>query len=105
MLNQIVLVGRVNTISKNHKDVNAVHVFLEVEREPHIANRDNKKDIFSIVLWQEMEKDFLKLCKAGSIIGVRGHIQSNIILDNEHAYYAVEVIAEKVSFLSNEVNR
>ena len=44
---------------------------------------------------------FRSYCKKGDLIAVKGRIQSRVVdLEEERKKYVMEVVAEKVSFLS-----
>lgn len=49
-----------------------------------------------------MAENTAEYCKKGDLIGVKGRIQSRqITLDEENKRQVVEVVAEKVTFLSS----
>ena len=58
-------------------------------------------DFINCTLWEEKAKIAKEYCKTGDIVGIRGRLQSNIVKTDEGTKYYLEVVADKVSFLSN----
>ncbi|MBR1413972.1 MAG: single-stranded DNA-binding protein, partial [Bacilli bacterium] len=60
-------------------------------------------DFIRCVLWNSVATNTSEYCKGGDIIGVKGRIQTGSYEDDEkNRRYITEVIAERVSFLSNK---
>ena len=59
-------------------------------------------DFINCTLWEEKAKLTKEYCKVGDIVGIRGRLQSNIIKTDEGSRYFLEVVADKVTFLSNK---
>ena len=54
------------------------------------------------ILWKGIAENTVEYVKKGDLIGVKGHLQNrNIEIDENTKRQAVEVIAEKVTFLSS----
>ena len=59
-------------------------------------------DFISCVLWKGIAENTVEYCKKGDLVGIKGRIQSrNIEIDEETKKQVVEVVAEKVTFLSS----
>lgn len=100
MLNQVILVGRVNSEFQTKKYDNgkdATIVNLAVPRNYKNENGVYETDFINIVLWKGIASNVKEYCKKGDIIGIRGRIQTST---DEYGVSATEVVAEKVSFLS-----
>lgn len=79
------------------------NITLAVPRSFKNMNGEYETDFINCVLWDSVAKSTVEYCKKGSIVGVKGRIQSRTVEkeDTSKKYY-VEVIAEKVTFLSQE---
>lgn len=102
MINQCVLVGRVKEMPKLSETANGNKVasmLLEVDRSFKSAEGIVEKDIFNIQLWRGIAETCSEVCTAGSLVGIKGRIQSFNVKKEENIFYNAEVIAEKVSFL------
>ena len=105
MLNQIILVGRlVKTpelfLTENGKKGSIVT--LAVGRSFKNQNGEYDTDFIDCTLWTGIAENTAEYCKTGDVIGVKGRVQSRIV-DNEDGtkYKKMEIIAEKVTFLSS----
>ena len=59
-------------------------------------------DFLDCTLWQAVAESTVEYCKKGDIVGVRGRLQSSTYEKDGERKYATEVIAEKVTFLTNK---
>ena len=105
MVNQIILVGRlVKTpeleLTDSGKKISTIT--LAVPRTYKNLNGEYDTDFIDCTLWTGVAENTSEYCKTGDIPGVRGRIQSRIIeKDDGTKYKKMEIIAEKVSFLSS----
>ena len=105
MVNQIILVGRlVKTpeleLTDSGKKISTIT--LAVPRTYKNLNGEYDTDFLDCTLWTGVAENTSEYCKTGDILGVRGRIQSRIIeKDDGTKYKKMEIIAEKVSFLSS----
>lgn len=106
MLNQVVLVGRlVNNIELNVKESGKTvsSVVLAVGRSYKNVDGIYETDFIKCTLWNGIAQNTAEYCKKGDIVGIKGHIQTSSYEDeNKVKHYNVEVVAEKVTFLSNK---
>ncbi len=65
-------------------------------------NGEYETDFINCVLWDSVAKSTVEYCKKGSIVGVKGRLQSGSYEKDEERKYYTEVIAEKVTFLSSD---
>lgn len=104
MLNQIVLVGRLvkNPVLKETEQ-GKKHSFVTLAIPRSFKNADGSydTDFIDCVLWDGIAKNTVEYCKKGDIIGVKGRLQSRKYEANDTTKYIVEVIAEKVTFLTS----
>ena len=64
-------------------------------------NGEYESDFINCVLWDSVAKSTVDYCKKGDIVGIKGRIQSRMVEDNDEKKYYVDVIAERVTFLSS----
>lgn len=104
MLNQVVLVGRLIkdpelVETENNKKVS--RITLAIPRSFKNMNGEYETDFINCILWDSVAKSTVEYCKKMDIVGVKGRIQSRVVeTDNEKKYY-FDVVAERVTFLSN----
>lgn len=108
MLNQIILVGRLVKTPELFSTENGKKgsiVTLAVARSFKNQDGEYDTDFIDCTLWTAIAENTAEYCKTGDVIGVRGRVQSRII-DNEDGtkYKKIEIIAEKVTFLSSSKN-
>ena len=105
MLNQAVLVGRiVQEPELNKTDAgNVMHITLAVPRSFKNINGEYDTDFINCTLWQAIAENTVEYCKKGDLVGIKGRIQSSNYEDKEgNKRYAVEIVAEKVTFLASK---
>ena len=105
MLNQIVLVGRLTRNIEVHKSDNGVKVAtisLAIPRSFKNSDGTYDTDFIDCVAFDNIAENTCEYCSKGDIVGVKGRIQSRIIEKEEKKEYTVEIIAEKVTFLSSK---
>ena len=108
MLNQIVLVGRLVrtpelTLTESGKKRSLIT--LAVSRGYKNINGEYDTDFLDCTLWTGIAENTAEYCKSGDVIGVKGRLQTRLI-ENEDGdkYKKMEIIAEKVTFLSSSKN-
>ena len=105
MLNQAVLVGRLVKDPELHETESGnkvTSITLAVPRSFKNVNGEYDTDFISCVLWKGIAENAVEYCKKGDLLGVKGRIQSKKInLDEETRREVLEVVAEKVTYLSS----
>ncbi len=106
MLNQAVLVGRIVKDPELHETENGnkiANVTLAVPRSFKNVNGEYETDFISCVLWRGVAENTVEYCKKGDLVGVKGRIQTrDVELEDDTKRKYVEVVAEKVTFLSSK---
>lgn len=106
MLNQIILVGRlVKTpeVVETDSGKKMSYITLAIPRSFKNADGEYDTDFIDCVLWETVAETTSEYCKQGDIIGVKGRIQSRMIEDEDgNNYKKMEVVAEKITFLSSK---
>lgn len=106
MLNQIILVGRlVDTpeVITTDSGKNMTYITLAIPRSFKNADGEYEVDFIDCVLWSVVAENTSEYCKKGDVIGVKGRLQTHMLEDEEgNNYKKMEVVAEKVTFLSSK---
>ena len=105
MLNQIVLVGRLvrePQLQKNEKNKQYMQITLAVPRSFKNMNGEYDTDFIDCMLWDSIAKSTSEFCHKGDIVGVKGRIQSEVVEKDGTKKYYMNVIAERVTFLSSK---
>ena len=108
MLNHVVLVGRlVRTPELELTDSGKKRsmITLAVSRGYKNQNGEYETDFLDCVLWTGIAENTSEYCKSGDLIGVKGRLQTWILENDDGSKdKKVEVVAEKVTFLSSTKN-
>ena len=106
MLNQSILVGRIvrdPEIRETENGNKVTNITLAVQRPYKNVNGEYDTDYISCVLWKGVAESTVEYCKKGDLVGIKGRIQTrDVELEDETHKKYVEVIAEKVTFLSSK---
>lgn len=105
-MNQIILVGRlVKTLEVIETESGKKMSYITLAIPRTFKNADGKydTDFIDCVLWEVVIESTSEYCKQGDIVGVKGRVQSRMIEDEDgNNYKKMEVIAEKITFLSSK---
>ena len=106
MLNQVVLVGRLTrdiSVNKSDKGSKVATITLAVPRSFKNMEGNYDTDFIDCVAFDMIAENTKEYCSKGDIIGIKGRIQTrDVELEDETHKKYVEVIAEKVTFLSSK---
>ena len=106
MLNQIILVGRlVKTpeVIESDSGKKMSYITLAIPRSFKNADGEYETDFIDCVLWEVVAQNTAEYCLQGDIVGDKGRIQSRMLEDEDgNNYKKMEVVAEKVTFLSTK---
>lgn len=108
ILNQTVIVGRIVKDPELHETESGnkiTNITLAVPRSFKNVNGEYDTDFISCVLWKGVAENVVEYCKHGDLVGVKGRIQSRSIETDESKKTIIEVVAEKVTFLSSNKNK
>ncbi len=104
MINQVVIVGRITNDIKTKKLKNGSTksiISLAVPRSFENSEGNYDDDFVDCVLYDNIAKNTCEYCETGDIIGIKGRVQSREIVNKNKTNYVMEIIAEKVTFLSS----
>lgn len=105
MLNHAVLVGRLVKDPELHETDTGrkvTNITLAVPRSYKNANGEYDADFIHCVLWKGIAESTVSYCKQGDLIGVKGRLQTRTVEMEDTRKQFVEVVAEKVTFLSSK---
>lgn len=105
MLNQIVIVGRLvknPELKETEKGKKVTNITLAVPRSYKNVNGEYDTDFIDCILWTGVAENTAEYCKKGDLLGVKGRLQSRTYEKEEQKKYVTEVVAEKVTFLTNK---
>lgn len=107
MLNQLVLVGRLvkEVELKKEEDKNIAIMTLAVPRSFKNENGEYETDFFDCIIMNLIAENTANYCKKGDVVGVKGRLQSRTIEnEDETKTNKIEIVAEKITFLSKKEN-
>ncbi len=105
MLNQIILVGRLTreiTVNKSDNGIKVATITLAIPRSFKNSDGEYDTDFIDCVAFDSIAENTKEYCSKGDIIGVKGRVQSRIIEKEDKKESVMEIIAEKVTFLSSK---
>lgn len=105
MLNQVVLVGRLvrdPELLEKESNKKMSRITIAIPRSFKNMNGEYESDFVNCILWDSVAKSTVDYCKKGDIVGIKGRIQSRMVETDDEKKYFVDVIAERVTFLSNK---
>ncbi|MCI5835242.1 MAG: single-stranded DNA-binding protein [Firmicutes bacterium] len=103
MLNQTVIVGRLVSDPELRETDNGnkvTNVTIAVPRSFKNINGEYDTDFVSCVLWKGIAESTANYCKKGDLVGVKGRLQTREYETDNEKRKVVELVAEKVTFLS-----
>ena len=104
MLNDLILVGRLTKeieIRSTDSGKKVGTLFLAVPRSFKNMEGVYETDFIPCTIWEEKAKTTSLYCRKGDIVGIRGRLQSRVIETEEGKRNHLEVVAERVTFLTS----
>ena len=105
MVNTVMLVGRLATdieVKKLESGKEVTNVSLAVSRSFKNPDGVYDTDFFDCVLWEGLAKNAGEYCKKGDTVGVRGRLQTDTYEKDGIKRKIVQIIVEKLTFLSSK---
>ncbi|MEG0826412.1 MAG: single-stranded DNA-binding protein [Bacilli bacterium] len=105
MLNQTVIVGRLVAdpeLRETENGKKVTNVTIAVPRSFKNINGEYDTDFISCVLWKGIAESTVEYCKKGDLVGVKGRLQTREYETEDTKKYVVEIVAEKITFLSSK---
>lgn len=108
MINEVIIVGKVakkpelGQTNNGHKITNVV---LETVRHFKNSYGIYESDYLEVTLWRGMAQTICETCERGSLVAVKGRIQSKSYLSEDNRNYGnLEIVAEKVTILDKYIH-
>lgn len=105
MLNQVVIAGRLTgdpVVEEVDGGKKVSSITVAVPRSYKNVDGTYDTDFIRCTLWGGIAENTCEYCKKGDIVGVKGRIQtSSYETEDGDKKYVMEVVAEKISFLSS----
>jgi single-strand DNA-binding protein len=105
MLNQSIIVGRLTKdpeVVTTESGKKMTQVVVAVNRSFKNIDGKYETDFIRCVLWNGVAESTTEYCKKGDLVGIKGRLQSSSYEVDGNTKYSVDIIAEKVTFLSNK---
>lgn len=105
MLNQTVLVGRLVRDPELYETENGnkiANITLAVPRNYKNINGEYDTDFIPCTLWKGIAENAVEYCRKGDLLGIKGNLRTRKIEQDEIVHNVVEVVAEKVTYLSSK---
>ena len=105
MLNQIVLVGRLTrdiVVNKSEGGTKVATISLAIPRSFKNSEGTYDTDFIDCTAFDLVAENTAEYCSKGDIVGVKGRVQSRVIENDDKKEYLMDIIAEKVTFLSSK---
>ena len=108
MINEVVLLGKLAnepTLKETNNGAKIAIAVLEIEKGFKNGIGVIESDYVSVILWRGIAEALIDCSKKGSIIGIKGRLQSRTFETSEkQRITTMEVVAEKVSFLDKYID-
>lgn len=106
MINQAIFVGRLvaDPVVRETERGNVSNITLAIPRPYKNAEGVYEADFIDFVLWKGIADNTAEYCKKGDLVGIKGRVQSSIEEQNGERKKLMNVIAEKVTFISTKAN-
>lgn len=104
MLNQIILVGRLTrdiAVTKLENGGNVATIPLAIPRSFKNVDGVYDTDFVDCVAFDTVALNTSEYCNKGDIVGIKGRLQTRNIEDSDKTIPKLEIIAEKITFLSS----
>ena len=104
MLNDLILVGRLTKeieIRSTDSGKKVGTLFLAVPRSFKNMEGVYETDFIDCTIWDSVARRTAEYCKKGDVIGIKGRIQTNLVEKEGEKKKFMNIVAEKVTFLSS----
>lgn len=105
MLNQVAIVGRLvrsPTLQESENGRKLSHITLAIPRSFRNLEGEYDTDFIDCTLFEGVAQNVVTYCTKGDIIAIKGRLQSRIVTKEDEKRYYMDLVAEKVTFLSSK---
>lgn len=103
-MNQTLLVGKLAKdpeLKELESGKKVSNLTLAVQRSYKNTDGVYETDFINCSVWNNIAETTCEYCHKGDVIGIRGRIQTRSIETEQGKRNEIEVVADKISFLSN----
>lgn len=103
-MNQVSIIGRLVKDPEvvDYDNTQLSHITLAVPRSYKNADGIYETDFIECILWRGIALNTAEYCKKGDLICVRGRLETSVYEKEGKNIYALNVVAEKVTFLATK---
>lgn len=108
MLNQVVLVGRLvrdPELRETEEGKKVTNITIAVPRSYKNIDGEYDTDFIDCTLWTAVAESTTEYCHKGDLLGIKGKLQSNSYEKDGETRYKMDVVAEKITFLTSKRER
>lgn len=105
MINDVVLVGRLTKKPELKFTTNGTkysQFIVAVQRKFKNQNGEYESDFINCLMWSTAAENFIKFTNKGSLVGIKGRIQTRSYEKDGVKKYIQEVVAENFSLLESK---
>ena len=105
MLNQTVIVGRIvkdPELKQTENGKKVSNLTIAVPRSYKNVDGEYETDFIPCVLWQGIAENVVNYCAKGDLVGIKGRVQAREYTTEDAHHSVMELVAEKVTFLSSK---
>lgn len=99
------LIGRICRnieLKKTQNDISVCNITLAIPRNYKNSEGIYETDFITCICYRNIAEKVAEWCQKGDLIGIKGMIQSKNYEKDGKKIYTTEIVADKVSFLSNK---
>lgn len=89
-------------VNKSEKGVKVATISIAIPRSFKNMEGGYDTDFIDCVAFDSIAENTSEYCSKGDIVGVKGRVQSRTVEKEGKTEYLMEIIAEKVTFLSSK---
>lgn len=104
MFNNVILIGRLTekpTVRTFEDGLKVCNVTLAVTRPFKNSSGEFDTDFIPVSLWYANAQNAQEYCEKGETVCIKGRLAQKVQQINNVNYHSIEVIGEKIIFLSN----
>lgn len=104
-MNSVILVGRLTDnpkVTELDDNKKVTSIVIAVNRNFKNSEGIYESDFIRCILWNNIASNTCEYCHTGDVVGIKGRLQTGKYIDkNNETRYLTDVIAERITFLSN----
>lgn len=104
-MNQVFVVGRLTrdiSVNKSENGIKVATIPIAIPRSFKNSDGIYDTDFIDCVAFDSIAENTSEYCSKGDVVGVKGRLQSRMIEKEGKSEKVMEIICEKISFLSSK---